>query len=174
MPTMRAMRVPASPRGVEDVHAELTARFGADRVAKLHAQLDHDTRTDALARFVAGSATVLVATTIVEVGVDVPEANLMVVEDAERFGLAQLHQLRGRVGRGERQSACLLLHADELTPDAELRLAAMCATQDGFELAERDLAIRGPGAAVRGAPSRWHRLSFRGPVSRPGPVAAGA
>jgi ATP-dependent DNA helicase RecG len=135
----------ASPRGVEDVHAELTARFGADRVAKLHAQLDHDTRTDALARFVAGSATVLVATTIVEVGVDVPEANLMVVEDAERFGLAQLHQLRGRVGRGERQSACLLLHADELTPDAELRLAAMCATQDGFELAERDLAIRGPG-----------------------------
>ncbi len=135
----------ASPRGVEEVHAELTARFGADRVAKLHAQLDHDTRTDALARFVAGSASVLVATTIVEVGVDVPEANLMLVEDAERFGLAQLHQLRGRVGRGERQSACLLLHADELTPDAELRLAAMCATQDGFELAERDLAIRGPG-----------------------------
>jgi len=132
-------------RGVEEVHAELSERWGADKVVKLHAQLDHDARTEALARFVAGSASVLVATTIVEVGVDVPEANLIVVEDAERFGLAQLHQLRGRVGRGERQSACLLVHADELTADAEQRLTAMVATHDGFELAERDLAIRGPG-----------------------------
>lgn len=135
----------AGAHGVEAVYAELSARFGDASVRMLHAQLGPDARRDALSDFVEGRASVLVATTIVEVGVDVPAANLMIVEDAERFGLAQLHQLRGRVGRGERQSACLLVHGDELTADAEQRLDAMCATGDGFELAERDLAIRGPG-----------------------------
>ncbi|MEZ4327694.1 MAG: ATP-dependent DNA helicase RecG [Polyangiales bacterium] len=133
-----------SGRGVVAVHQELSARLDVP-VAMLHAKLDREARAEALGAFADGRVTVLVATTIVEVGVDVPEANVIVVEDADRFGLAQLHQLRGRVGRGERQSACLLVHADALTPDAELRLAAMCATTDGFELAERDLAIRGPG-----------------------------
>ncbi len=135
----------SSLRGVEETYAELVKAHGEGAVAMLHAKLDTETRRDAMQRFAAGDAQILVATTIVEVGVDVPEANLIVIEDAERFGLAQLHQLRGRVGRGERQSACLLVHGETLTEDAELRLSAMCESTDGFFLAERDLDIRGPG-----------------------------
>ena len=85
------------------------------------------------------------ATTVIEVGVDVPTASLMVIEHAERFGLAQLHQLRGRVGRGAAASACVLLYAEPLSPTAEQRLRAMVETNDGFEIARRDLEIRGPG-----------------------------
>jgi len=94
--------------------------------------------------FRAGRTDVLVATTVIEVGVDVPNATVMVIGDAERFGLSQLHQLRGRVGRGEHESHCILM-SDAVGEPAESRLAALCETTDGFEIAEMDLALRGPG-----------------------------
>ena len=94
--------------------------------------------------FRAGRIDALLSTTVIEVGVDVPNASVMVIEHAERFGLAQLHQLRGRIGRATRRSLCLLL-SDPATPEAQLRLEAITSTTDGFEIAERDLAIRGPG-----------------------------
>lgn len=96
-------------------------------------------------RFQRGEIDVLVATTVIEVGVDVPNATVMVVEHAERFGLAQLHQLRGRVGRGAARSYCILLTGQRVSPLAEERLNAMVRTQDGFELADLDLTMRGPG-----------------------------
>jgi ATP-dependent DNA helicase RecG len=96
-------------------------------------------------RFQRGEIDVLVATTVIEVGVDVPNATVMVVEHAERFGLAQLHQLRGRVGRGAARSYCILITGPRVSPLAEERLGAMVRTQDGFELAELDLSMRGPG-----------------------------
>jgi ATP-dependent DNA helicase RecG len=95
--------------------------------------------------FAAGRVDVLVSTTVVEVGVDVPNASVMVVEHAERFGLSQLHQLRGRVGRGPWESACILLYQAPWTDDARERLKAMSSTTDGFVIAERDLELRGPG-----------------------------
>jgi ATP-dependent DNA helicase RecG len=95
--------------------------------------------------FTAGEMKLLVATTVIEVGVDVPNASLMVIEHAERFGLAQLHQLRGRVGRGAVASVCVLLYTAPLSPTGKERLRAMVETNDGFEIARRDLAIRGPG-----------------------------
>lgn len=97
-----------------------------------------------MGRFRRGEIDVLVATVVIEVGVDVPNASLMVVEHADRFGLAQLHQLRGRIGRGARKSLCVLL-AHDPSPEAEARLATMVETSDGFAIAERDLEIRGPG-----------------------------
>jgi len=114
------------------------------RVAQLHGRMTREEREPVMARFRAGELDVLVATTVIEVGVDVPNATLMIIEHAERFGLAQLHQLRGRVGRGSKPSACVLI-AEPTTDDAEARLRAMVETTDGFVLAERDLAIRGPG-----------------------------
>ena len=95
--------------------------------------------------FAAGELQILVSTTVVEVGVDVPNASVMVVEHAERFGLSQLHQLRGRVGRDRHQSYCFLLYQSPLSEDARERLKAMTETTDGFEIAERDLELRGPG-----------------------------
>jgi ATP-dependent DNA helicase RecG len=99
-------------------------------------------------RFVAGEIQILVATTVVEVGVDVPNASLMVIEHAERFGLSQLHQLRGRVGRGAEQSFCVLLTSDKKTTVANERLGIMAETNDGFRIAEKDLEIRGPGEVM--------------------------
>ncbi len=98
-----------------------------------------------MAEFTAGRMSVLVATTVIEVGVDVPNASVMVIEHAERFGLAQLHQLRGRVGRGAVASVCVLLYTSPLSPTGRERLKAMAETTDGFEIARRDLEIRGPG-----------------------------
>ena len=98
-----------------------------------------------MARFKKGETNVLVATTVIEVGVDVPNASVMVIENADRFGLSQLHQLRGRVGRGAEQSYCILMTADKLGNDARTRLATMVRTNDGFEIAETDLRLRGPG-----------------------------
>jgi ATP-dependent DNA helicase RecG len=125
-------------------HAELSARFG-DSVVLVHGQLRPEAKDAAMARFASGEAKLLVATTVIEVGVDVPNATLMVIEQAERFGLAQLHQLRGRVGRGEGKSACLLLRGLALSETARERLALMRETQDGFRLAEEDLRLRGGG-----------------------------
>src|ERR1035437_2108287 len=115
------------------------------RVGLLHGRLDADEKEIIMRRFQRGEIDVLVATTVIEVGVDVPNATVMVVEHAERFGLAQLHQLRGRVGRGAAKSYCILITGDRVSPLGEERLNAMVRTQDGFELAELDLTQRGPG-----------------------------
>jgi ATP-dependent DNA helicase RecG len=104
-----------------------------------------EARDAALAAFHAGDAKILVATTVIEVGVDVREANVMVIEHAERFGLAQLHQLRGRVGRGDARSFCLLLHADKLPQAARKRLSLLRETEDGFLIADEDFRLRGGG-----------------------------
>ena len=115
------------------------------RVGLLHGRLDADDKEIIMRRFQRGEIDVLVATTVIEVGVDVPNATVMVVEHAERFGMAQLHQLRGRVGRGAAKSYCILMTGARVSPLGEERLNAMVRTQDGFELAELDLAMRGPG-----------------------------
>jgi ATP-dependent DNA helicase RecG len=114
------------------------------RVGILHGQLKTKEKEDAMDSFRRRDLDILVSTTVIEVGVDVPNASIMVIEDANRFGLAQLHQLRGRVGRGERQSYCILIGTAN-NPDAEARLRVMEATTDGFKISEEDLKIRGPG-----------------------------
>lgn len=125
-------------------HAALQARLG-DAVVLVHGQLRPEIKDAAMDRFARGEAKILVATTVIEVGVDVPNATLMVIEQAERFGLAQLHQLRGRVGRGSGKSTCLLLRGAALSETARERLALMREAQDGFRLAEEDLRLRGGG-----------------------------
>ena len=115
------------------------------RLGLLHGRLSADDKEVTMRRFQRGEIDVLVATTVIEVGVDVPNATVMVVEHAERFGLAQLHQLRGRVGRGVAKSYCILITGARVSPLGEERLNAMVRTQDGFELAELDLQQRGPG-----------------------------
>ncbi len=122
----------------------LEARFGKD-VVLVHGQRRPEDKDRAMERFASGEAKLLVATTVIEVGVDVPAATLMVIEQAERFGLAQLHQLRGRVGRGSEKSVCLLLRGDMLSETSRERLSLMRETQDGFRLAEEDLRLRGGG-----------------------------
>ena len=115
------------------------------KLGLLHGRMSADDKDVTMARFQRGEIQVLVSTTVIEVGVDVPNASVMVIEHAERFGLAQMHQLRGRVGRGAAKSYCVLLTGSRISPEAELRLDAMVQTQDGFALAEIDLAQRGPG-----------------------------
>ena len=127
-----------------DRHAVLRQRFG-ERVGLVHGQMASAEREAAMAAFAAGELDILVSTTVIEVGVDVPEATVMVVEHAERFGLAQLHQLRGRVGRGSGASSCLLLYQAPLGETARRRLAIMRETDDGFRIAEEDLRLRGGG-----------------------------
>jgi ATP-dependent DNA helicase RecG len=119
--------------------------FPAFRVALLHGRMPADGKDRVMRAFAAGELHVLVSTTVIEVGVDVPNASVMLVEHAERFGLAQLHQLRGRVGRGAHQSFCMLLYQPPLSDQARGRLQAMTETTDGFVIAERDLELRGPG-----------------------------
>ena len=124
--------------------AQLNERFGKD-VVLVHGQLRPEVKDANMERFASGGAKLLVATTVIEVGVDVPTATLMVIEQAERFGLAQLHQLRGRVGRGSEKSRCILLRGDELSETGKKRLAYVKDSQDGFDLAEKDLELRGGG-----------------------------
>ena len=126
-------------------HAEMRERFGESVAVLVHGQLRPEAKDAAMERFASGAAKLLVATTVIEVGVDVPNSTLMVIEQAERFGLAQLHQLRGRVGRGAEKSTCLLLRGETLSEVARERLALMRETQDGFRLAEEDLRLRGGG-----------------------------
>ena len=129
-----------------EMHEKLSkGELAGLRVGLLHGRLDADEKEIIMRRFQRGEIDVLVATTVIEVGVDVPNATVMVVEHAERFGMAQLHQLRGRVGRGAAKSYCVLMTGPRVSPLAEERLNAMVRTQDGFELAELDLAMRGPG-----------------------------
>jgi ATP-dependent DNA helicase RecG len=124
--------------------AALQHRFG-HQVVLVHGQLKPELKDAAMERFASGDARLLVATTVIEVGVDVPKATLMIVEGAERFGLAQLHQLRGRVGRGSGKSTCLLIRGQNLTDVGRARLSLMRETSDGFRIAEEDLRLRGPG-----------------------------
>jgi ATP-dependent DNA helicase RecG len=129
-----------------EMHEKLrTGPLAGLRVGLLHGRLDADEKEIIMRRFHRGEIDVLVATTVIEVGVDVPNATVIVVEHAERFGLAQLHQLRGRVGRGAAKSSCILITGERISPLGEERLNAMVRTQDGFELAELDLTQRGPG-----------------------------
>ncbi len=128
----------------EDRHLALKQQLG-DKVGLIHGRLGSAEKQKVMEAFVAGELRVLVATTVIEVGVDVPAATIMIVEHAERFGLAQLHQLRGRVGRGAEQSACLLIYKEPLGETAQKRLEALCETEDGFKIAEQDLKLRGSG-----------------------------
>ena len=128
-----------------ETHERLTALLPGLAVGLVHGRLKPLEKAAAMARFVAGETDVLVATTVIEVGVDVPNASLMVVEHAERFGLSQLHQLRGRVGRGVAESVCILLYQTPLSQNARARLKVMFETTDGFVIAREDLRLRGPG-----------------------------
>jgi ATP-dependent DNA helicase RecG len=125
--------------------AELTRVFDTHRVALLHGRMSSADKDDVMRTYAAGGIQVLVATSVVEVGVDVPNATVMVIEHAERFGLSQLHQLRGRIGRGEHESVCVLLYQAPWSDEARERLKVMSETQDGFVIAEKDLRLRGPG-----------------------------
>jgi len=129
----------------EERAAVLRQRFGSDRVGIVHGRMKGPDKDAVMASFASGEIGVLVATTVIEVGVDVPNSTLIVVEGAERFGLAQLHQLRGRVGRGAGASRCILLRGGTLSETARARLALMRETNDGFRIAEEDLKLRGPG-----------------------------
>ena len=124
--------------------AELREKFG-NKVDLVHGRMKGAEKDAAMARFAAGETQLLVATTVIEVGVDVPEATIMVIEHAERFGLAQLHQLRGRIGRGPGHSTCLLLYKAPLGETARARLNILRETEDGFRIAEEDLRLRGEG-----------------------------
>jgi ATP-dependent DNA helicase RecG len=150
----------------EERAAALSAMFGR-AVGLMHGKMAGPERDAAMERFERGQTTILVATTVVEVGVDVPEATIMIVEHAERFGLAQLHQLRGRVGRGAGRSSCLLVYKGPLGEAARTRLETLRETEDGFRIAEEDLRLRGEGdvlgARQAGAPGfRFARLDIHG------------
>src|SRR3954452_7354105 len=131
----------------EDRYAHLKQVFG-DKVGLIHGKLAGRDKDAAMERFSRGETRILVSTTVIEVGVDVPDATIMVIEHAERFGLAQLHQLRGRIGRGARASTCLLLYKGPLGPVARARLEMMRETEDGFRIAEEDLRLRGEGEVL--------------------------
>ena len=141
-----------------DRFQRLRAALGEGTVGLVHGQLPPAEKDAAMARFAAGETKVLVATTVIEVGVDVPNASIMVVERAETFGLAQLHQLRGRVGRGAAKSTCLLMYQPPLSEGAERRLAILRETEDGFRIAEEDLALRGAGDVLGTAQSGLPRF----------------
>ncbi len=149
----------ASP-GAKARAAELARALGDDVVALVHGAMDDDARRRALTAFRRGEARVLVGTSLLEVGIDVPEATLMVVDGADRFGLAQLHQLRGRVGRGDRLGACLLVHPEPLADASRARLVALVESRDGLEVAKADLRLRGPGD-LEGARQSGEASGFR-------------
>jgi ATP-dependent DNA helicase RecG len=133
-------------RAAQETYEHLSKTvFPGLRVGLLHGRLKSVEKEEVMARFAANETQILVATTVIEVGVDVPNASVMMVEHAERFGLAQLHQLRGRIGRGSSRSTCLLIHGRRMTDEAEARLQCMVETTNGFKIAEKDLEIRGPG-----------------------------
>ena len=129
----------------QERHSTLVQVFGENKVGLVHGRINTRDKDAAMAAFVAGETKIMVATTVIEVGVDVPEATVMIIEHAERCGLAQLHPLRGRVGRGMQQSHCLLLYGEPLGETARARIAIMRETEDGFRIAEEDLRLRGTG-----------------------------
>jgi ATP-dependent DNA helicase RecG len=143
-----------------DTHATLVAALPDLQIGLVHGRLKPAEKQLVMEAFSRGEIHVLVATTVIEVGVDVPNASLMVIEHAERFGLSQLHQLRGRVGRGSAASVCLLMYQTPLGPIAKERLRTMRETTDGFEIARRDLHIRGPGEFLGARQSGQAMLRF--------------
>jgi ATP-dependent DNA helicase RecG len=143
-----------------ETYETLAATFPELKVGLVHGRLKSDEKAAVMAAFQSGGIQLLVATTVIEVGVDVPNATLMVIEHAERMGLSQLHQLRGRVGRGAGASACILLYQDPLTPTARERLKIIYENQDGFEVARHDLRIRGPGEMLGARQSGVPMLRF--------------
>jgi ATP-dependent DNA helicase RecG len=153
----------------------LRQRFGEERVGLVHGRMKGPDKDAVMARFASGELALLVATTVIEVGVDVPNATLMIVEGAERFGLAQLHQLRGRVGRGEGKSNCLLIRGPMLTETGRARLSLMRETNDGFRIAEEDLRLRGPGEILgtRQSGEEAFRIASVEDVATLAPVAQG-
>jgi ATP-dependent DNA helicase RecG len=190
-PLIEASETSLARAAEEEAERLRRAELREFRVGCLHGRLKAAERRDLMARFKARELDVLVATTVIEVGVDVPNATVMIVQEADRFGLAQLHQLRGRVGRGAEQSYCLLVSRakEELTESAHARLQALCDTSDGFELAEVDLELRGGGALLGTRQSGLSDLRFahlrrdRGLLERaravasevgPGPLQDGA
>jgi ATP-dependent DNA helicase RecG len=159
----------------EDRAAILRQRFGSERVGLVHGRMKGPDKDAVMTSFAAGELAVLVATTVIEVGVDVPNATLMIVEGAERFGLAQLHQLRGRVGRGGGASRCILLRGQNLTETGRARLALMRETNDGFRIAEEDLRLRGPGEILgtRQSGEQNFRVASPEDVAELAPIAQG-
>ena len=135
-------------QAAEDTAAALTDRLTGIRVALIHGRMSSADKDAIMRRFAAGDVQLLVATTVIEVGVDVPNASLMIIENAERMGLSQLHQLRGRVGRGAAKSHCVLLYKAPLSKNAKARLSAIRDSNDGFYIAQRDLELRGPGEVL--------------------------
>jgi ATP-dependent DNA helicase RecG len=131
-----------------ETYARLTKELKGMSVELLHGRMPPAEKSAVMERFQKGTTRLLVCTTVIEVGVDVPNASLMVIESAERFGLAQLHQLRGRIGRGQRDSTCILLFGEPLQGNASERLKVIYESTDGFEIAQRDLEVRGPGEFV--------------------------
>ena len=132
-------------QNLEEGYRQLCSIFCDYRLSKLHGKMKPKEKDDEMRRFASGETQILVSTTVIEVGVDVPNASVMVIENAERFGLSQLHQLRGRVGRGAAQSFCLLVTDFKLSEDTRKRMEIMTTSNDGFEIAEADLKLRGPG-----------------------------
>ena len=159
----------------EDRATILRVRFGADRVGLVHGRMKGPEKDAVMTSFSSGETKVLVATTVIEVGVDVPNATLIIVEGAERFGLAQLHQLRGRVGRGSGASRCILLRGQNLSETGRARLALMRETNDGFRIAEEDLRLRGPGEVLgtRQSGEQNFRVASPEDVAELAPVAQG-
>ena len=136
--------LPVKLKSAQEHAAALAAIFPEMKIACVHGRMKAREKEQVMAAFVAGEINVLVSTTVIEVGVDVPNASLMVIENAERFGLSQLHQLRGRVGRGSHKSYCVLV-SDNDSPEVKARLGIMKKTGDGFKISEEDLRLRGPG-----------------------------
>ena len=128
-----------------DGYESITRAFPEYAVSMVHGKMKPEDKDYEMQRFVKGETKLMVATTVIEVGVNVPNASVMIIESAERFGLSQLHQLRGRVGRGAEQSYCLLMTGNKLSADGRLRMKTMTGTNDGFQIAEVDLKLRGPG-----------------------------
>ena len=132
-------------KNLEEGYIHICEEFRGCRVCKVHGKMKSKEKDAQMHLFVTGEAQIMVATTVIEVGVNVPNASVMVIENAERFGLSQLHQLRGRVGRGAEQSYCILVTGFKLVEETKKRLDIMVRTNDGFEIAEADLKLRGPG-----------------------------
>lgn len=132
-------------KNLEDGFEVLREVFPEFRMSKVHGKMKAKDKEEEMQRFVSGETQMLVATTVIEVGVNVPNASVMVILEAQRFGLSQLHQLRGRVGRGADQSYCILVTPYKLSDDTRKRIDIMCDTNDGFRIAEADLKLRGPG-----------------------------